>query len=248
VRPVRRDVRHGEEEHAQQQDKAGRLGADGQKRGGRDRRALVNIRNPDLERHHRNLEAQPREDQHQAKEENPVAAQGARGPGQPVEAQGMRQAIHQRDAKDHEGGREGADDQVFHAGFERRHPVALEAGEDVEGDGDQFKRGKEQGEVVGRGGKQHAGEGKENQGVILGKARRDAVGELDRQEQDEERRQQEEALEEERQSIQHIHLAERIAGRALRGHPHADQAVEQDQARAQRGDVAEFAFGRERQP
>ena len=107
-------------------------------------------------------------------------------------------------------GGERADDQILHAGFERGNPGALEAGQHVEGDGDQFQRDEQQGEVVGRRGEQHARQGKQDQRVELGDAGCDAVGELDRHQQHDERGQQEEALEEQRQAVERIHLAEGV--------------------------------------
>ena len=74
------------------------------------------------------------------------------------------------------------------------------------------------------------------------------VGELDRHQQHDQRGQQEEALEEQRQAVERIHLAEGILhwlpGRKL----HAEQAVKQDQAHANGGSVAELPFGRKREP
>ena len=112
---------------------------------------------------------------------------------------------------------------------------ALEAGEHVEGDGDQFERDEEQGEVVGGGGEQHA------RAARTGSARRysampacDAVGELDGHEQDEEGGQQEEALEEERQAVQGVHLAEGVLRLSPGPSADASEAVEQDDAHAQR--------------
>ena len=89
-------------------------------------------------------------------------------------------------------------------------PATLETGQHVERDGDQLKRHEQQGEVVRRGGEQHARQRKESQRIELGNAGGDAVGEFDRHEQDDEGRQQEEAFEEERQAVERVHLAEGI--------------------------------------
>ncbi len=53
-------------------------------------------------------------------------------------------AIDQGDAEHGEGGRERADDQIFHPGLQRRHLRALETGEHIERDGDEFQRDKQQ--------------------------------------------------------------------------------------------------------
>ncbi len=57
IRPVPRHIRQGGEQHAQQQDKSGGLGTDGEKRRGRRGRALINVRHPDLEWKSRDFEA-----------------------------------------------------------------------------------------------------------------------------------------------------------------------------------------------
>ena len=82
VGPLGRDVRHGDEQHAQQQDEAGGLRADGQKGGHRRGRALIDIRRPDLEGKGGDLESEPHQHQHEAEEEDLVAAELRRHPGQ----------------------------------------------------------------------------------------------------------------------------------------------------------------------
>ena len=232
VGPVGRDVRHGDEQHAEQQGEAGGFRADGQKRGHRRGRSLIDIRGPDLEGKGGDLEAKPDQHEDEAKQEDRVAAELRRHCGQFAEVERMGDAIDQRDAEHGKGGGEGADDQVFDAGFERGDQAALEAGEHVEGDGDEFQRHEQQGEVVRRGGKQHARERKQNQRVELGDAGGDAVGEFDRHEQDDEGGQQEEAFEEQRQAVERVHLAEGVLHWLAGGELDAEQAVEQDQAHA----------------
>ena len=55
-------------QNAQQHDKAGRFRTDREKRGHRRRRALINIRHPDLKRHGRDLETERDENEHHAEE------------------------------------------------------------------------------------------------------------------------------------------------------------------------------------
>ena len=109
-------------EHAKQHDEAGRFRADGKKRRHRRRRALVNIRHPDLERHGRDLESE--RDQHQDHAEKrgaglDVSGSPRRG-GDPREIRLAGHAENPGDAVNQKAGRERAEDQIFHAGFERR--------------------------------------------------------------------------------------------------------------------------------
>ncbi len=65
------DLRENEKgrQHAQEDDKPRRLRADGEKRGHRRRRTLVNIRHPDLEWHGGDLETEGDEDERNAKKQ-----------------------------------------------------------------------------------------------------------------------------------------------------------------------------------
>ena len=71
------------------------------------------------------------------------------------------------DAIDEEAGAERAEDEVFHAGFERADVAAHVGDEDVEGDGDEFERDEGSGEVLGGGEQHHAGAGEDGQGVVF---------------------------------------------------------------------------------
>ena len=74
-------------------------------------------------------------------------------------------AIDPGDAVNEEAGAERAEDEVFHAGFERADVAAHVGDEDVEGDGDEFERDEGSGEVLGGGEEHHAGAGEDGQGV-----------------------------------------------------------------------------------
>ena len=73
-------ARHGREQHAQQQNKSGGLGTDGQKRGRRRRRALINVRRPDLKRKRGDLEAKADQHQQHAEQEDFIVRQIAPRP------------------------------------------------------------------------------------------------------------------------------------------------------------------------
>ena len=87
VGPLRGDVRHRDEEHAQQQHEARSFGADRQKRRGRRGRALVNVRRPDLEGKGGDFESQPGHHEHQPEEEDLVGAELAGYCGQVAEVE-----------------------------------------------------------------------------------------------------------------------------------------------------------------
>ena len=77
---------------------------------------------------------------------------------------------------------------------------------------------------------------------------RKPVGEFHGHHQHDQGGEQEEALEEKRQAVEGIHLAEGVLRGIAGREPDGKQAVEQDRAQANRGGVAEIAFGGGRQP
>ena len=76
-------------------------------------------------------------------------------------------AVNPGDAVNEEAGAERAEDEVFHAGFERADVAAHVGDEDVEGDGDEFERDEGSGEILGGGEEHHAGAGEDGQGVVF---------------------------------------------------------------------------------
>ena len=148
-RPLRSHVRHCAEQHAQQQYKSRRFRPDREERRRRDRGALINIRRPDLERERGNFETQTNQHQQQTKQKNFVRRELRRDSGQLGEVQLAGRSENQRDAEHHEGRRQRAENQVLDARFERRQPTALETGEDVKRDGDEFHRDEQQAEIIG---------------------------------------------------------------------------------------------------
>jgi len=218
------------------------------KGGHRRGRALINIRSPDLEGKRGDLKSEPHQHQHQAEQEDLIAAELRRHSRQHGEVQRVRDAIDQRDAIHGEGGGERADDQVFDAGLKRGNSGALEAGQHIEGDRDEFQRHEQEGEVIRRRGKQHPRQGKQDQRIELGDASLDAVGEFDRHQEDDESGQQEQALEEQRQAVEGIHLAEGILHRLVRADVDAAKAVEQYQPHTDGGGATEPTLGGQREP
>ena len=119
VRPMRGHARHGGEQHAQQQHKSGGLGTDGEKRGRRRRRALINVRRPNLKRKRGDLETESNQNQQHAEQKDLAGFKLRRDGGEFGEIQFAGRAPDQRDAEHHECRRQRAENQVFHAGFER---------------------------------------------------------------------------------------------------------------------------------
>jgi hypothetical protein len=86
---------------------------------------------------------------------------------QRIETHGAGGAIDPGDAIDEETGAQRAEDEVFHAGFERADVAAHVGDEDVEGDGDEFEGDEGSGEILGGGEPHHAGAGENRQRVEL---------------------------------------------------------------------------------
>ncbi len=136
------------EQHAEQQNKPSRLRAGRQESSRRQRRALINIGRPDLERERRNLESQTNHHHQQsAQEDFVVHLLGHRR--NVAEVKLPRDRINQRNAKNSKRGRERADDQVLHASLKRAQSRALKAGQNVKRDRDQFERDKQESEIIG---------------------------------------------------------------------------------------------------
>ena len=85
-----------------------------------------------------------------------MVGEGGTDVPQVIKAHGARGPIHQCDAINQKGRREGAQDQVFDPRLQRDGLMPLETGQDVKGDGDQFQGNKEQGKMISRCRKHHA--------------------------------------------------------------------------------------------
>jgi hypothetical protein len=166
-----RDGHHGEHRHREEIIRAedalgedeehretGGLGGDGEERGDRGRRALVNVGNPDLEGDGADLEGDTGEDEHDADGGEEVLGVGFEEHAEGVEVHrfgggaGERRvagdSVEEDDAEEQDAGAERAGDQVFEAGFEGQRARAEIGDEDVETDGDGFEGDEEEDEVV----------------------------------------------------------------------------------------------------
>ena len=139
------------EHDAQEDDQSARLGADGEERGDRIRRAFVDVGRPDMERDHGNLEADADEHEDQAESGRDRHAAEVKLVDEHVEAGRAHDAEDVGHAHDEEGGGEPAQDEIFHPGLQRGQAVAAVGDEDVKGNRHQLQRDEEEHEVVGRG-------------------------------------------------------------------------------------------------
>ena len=165
------ELRHDDKglEDAQQDDEAGGLGCGGKEGGDRRGSALVNIRNPELERRRGDFESERNEDEAEAEKEGrgDGMVEGGKDARDLGEIRVSGHAEDPRDAVNEEPGGEGAEHEVFCPRFEAV-PVAAQVGdEDVETDGDQFQRDEDHHEIL-RGGHPHeAGAGEDRDRVEL---------------------------------------------------------------------------------
>ena len=151
-----RGERSGGEEY--EGERAGGLGGRAEEGGGGRRGALVDVRNPGVERESAELEGDAAEDEGDAGEregrDRVRDGLGSEGLADLAEVErvgdtdGAQRAVDEHDAHQEQGGAETARDEVFHAGFERGFAAAQVADEYVEADGGRFEREEERDEVV----------------------------------------------------------------------------------------------------
>ena len=206
--PFLRHERHGREQHAQQENKARRLGTHGEECRRRCGRALIHVRCPHLERNHRDLEAKPDEQEQQAEEEQFVLHKLWPCCREIAKVERAARPKDERNAEHHERRGQRAHDEILHARFERTGAATLKADEHIERHGDEFERDEQQREVIRRRREHHARSRKQDERVILRDARRDAIGELHRHQQDKNRRDEEKAFEEQRRAVEKKHSFE----------------------------------------
>src|SRR5262249_13335890 len=124
--------------------------------------------------------------------------------------------------------------------------------EDIKRNCNQFQRHEQQAEIVGRGGKKHSRQAKQNQRVELCNPRFDAVRKLNRNEQHHQSGQEEEPLEEQSQRIECVWTVRRICAKGelcvTRRHPDENQAIKQNRSQSNRRHITELLFRCRRQP
>ena len=162
-------------QHAEQNDESRRFRADREICGHRCRRTLINIRHPNLEWHGGDLEAERDEHERHAEERRALLdVAAAQGRGDAAEIRLAGDAENPGDAVDQEAGRERAQDQIFHAGFEREWIPPGERHEHVERHRHHFERDEDHDEVDGRRHPHQAGAGEEREREEFAEAGSDA--------------------------------------------------------------------------
>ena len=237
---------------AEQHDEAGGFGGDGEEGSDRSGRALVYVGHPELKRGGGNFETEGDEDEAEAEEEGGrggLVEDGEFGrDGCEVELSGH--AVDPRDPVDKEAGREGAEDEVFGAGFEAVLIAAEVGDEDVEGDGDQFERDEDHHEVDGGGHPHEAGAGEDGEGVELtesgpaafgGKIGFDRRGVFERHDQHDHRGQEGELFEEEGEGVRAVKFG--VGGRGVHRGGVGEESGAEDAEESENTDVGNAAFG-----
>ena len=137
----------------------------GKERGHRRRRALIDVGRPHMERHRRDLEAEPGEQEHQAEHEADAA--GLRGGRDAGKADGAGEAIDQRGAVQQHARRQRAQHEILQAGFGRLRIIAVARGDHVERERHQLEPEIEHDQVAGRDQHHHAERRKQHQDRIF---------------------------------------------------------------------------------
>ena len=142
-------------EHTDENDESGGFAAHAEERGDGCRCALIYVGNPKLERRGCNFEAERDEHEHDAKQERMFISHERSAVGESGDERGLHidktglagESENPGDSIHKESGAERAEDEVFHAGFERLLMAAHVGDEDVESDRDEFQRDKDEHEI-----------------------------------------------------------------------------------------------------
>ncbi len=156
-------------EHPDQCEEPGGLDPRGHEAGDRRRRAVVDVRDPHVERHRRYLEPHP--DQEKAESDladdrerrSPCLARADRG-----ERGAAGGAPDQRNSVEQKGRGEGSDQEIFEGRLRREHAAPVEPRQDIDRDRHHLEPEEEDDQVLGPGQKHHPDRGEEHEGVVLG--------------------------------------------------------------------------------
>ena len=237
---------------AEEDDEAGGFGGDGEEGGDRGGRALVNVGDPELERGGGDFETEGDEDEAEAEEEGGAGGlvEGGEffGDGGEVELSGH--AVDPRDAVDEEAGREGAEDEVFGAGFEAVLIAAEVGDEDVEGDGDEFERNEDHHEVDSGGHPHEAGAGEDGEGVEFAESGTAAFGGkvgfdgrcvFERHDEHDDGREEGELFEEEGEGVRAVEFG--VSGGGVHRGGVGEESGAEDAEESENTEVGNAAFG-----
>ena len=165
--PVGRRRLEGFQHHAQDQRHRRHFRRHREEGRHRRRGALVDVRRPHVERHRRDLEGQAGQDEDQPEDQAELASGAADGGGDLPEIDAAGIAVGQRDAVEHHAGAQRAEHEVFQAGLAGTGILAIDGGNDIEGQRLQFEAEIERNHAVGRDHQHHAQRRKHDQHGIF---------------------------------------------------------------------------------
>ncbi len=156
----------GHNQHPDEGGEGGHLGARAHEGGDRRGRALVDIRRPHVEGDEADLEAEAHEEQgHPRQKQGGVPGPGGQGFGDGGEVGAAACAVEQGRAIDEEGAGKGPQQEVFHAGFHAAGVLSVDAGQNVEAQGEDLQGQEDHDQIRGAAHGHHAGGAEEEQGV-----------------------------------------------------------------------------------
>ena len=208
---------------ADEHDESRRFRADGKIRGHGRGRALIHVGHPDLKGRGGDLEAERDHHEHEAEEQGSFRAVQRRDHGGDfVEVRLAGDAENPGDAVNEKSRRERSEDEVFHAGFERRVVAPHVGDEHIKRNRDEFDRDEDQGEIDRRCDPHQARAGEHGQRKKLAETRLrrhaenvfcDDAAILDRHDEDDDRGDEREAFEKHRERIGGVEIPRRRGAR-----------------------------------
>jgi len=165
-----------------------------------------------VERHGRDLEPEPGEEQDQGQDQQRLAAvaDGLQGAVDGLQVRGAGEREHQRHAEQDQRGRKRTQDEIFQRGLGRPGLGLEVAHQDVHGDGHELEADVQGDQVGGAGQQHHARDAEEDEGVVFGRGGVLLVQEARGDEHGEEAGRQEDPLEEQSEPVQRVHLVEGV--------------------------------------
>ena len=221
--PLRDDAGKRRERHAGEHGERSDLGGGGKKRRHRRRRALIDVGRPHVERHRRNLEAEPREQEHQAEHE--ADATGLRGGSDAGKADGAGEAVDQGGAIEQHARRQRTEHEILQPGLDRLRVVPIAGGDHIECQRHQLEAEIEHDEIARRDQHHHAKCREQHQDRIFEDAPRRVGQEFRRQDEGCRRADQRQDFQEPGEIIDDEAAAE---SRELAGGQHPFQHASQD--------------------
>jgi hypothetical protein len=147
--------------------------------------------------------------------------------GDTVQVRRSGGTVDERDAVEQERGREGAEEEILHRRFARDELAFEEPGQNVQRERHELER-QEHDDQVARGGHQHHAGGREqHERPVLARLRAGAAEIVHREQDDERARVADHHVEEQREVVEHDHVAE---GAARRAPPHDGREQRADHA------------------